>query len=339
MFTVRRSIQGALVSLLALGVLACGKDSVTGVPVGRRVAGDPILPDPPVYSSNFSAAIGAEWSGTHLGTTTAPDTAVTFLGEFSNDTATLTVAVTPTPGVTPDTILLSVDIYVLRSWDGVDPGAIANGWGPDGFEILANGATVTNTTFGNNDQIQNFPDIAGGTTTTRAALAANPDWAPYVSFNRLGYKYWIDLVPCDAIYQAQYAFPFTTTTLTLKFLGKGLQDISDESWGINNVQVSIIHALNTFQTTASTTGTVGVPLTFTPVTATGGVTPYSFALTGGSLPTGMSFDPGTGQITGNPSTTLSQTTFTVTVTDSSTLADNVTQNHAVSSKTFTLTVN
>src|SRR6185503_17003667 len=66
------------------------------------------------------------------------------------------------------------------------------------------------------------------------------------------------------------------------------------------------------------------------VTASGGTTPYTFALSGGSLPTGMSFNTTNGLVSGTPTTTLATTTFTVTVTD------NV---GATSSKTFQLTVN
>src|SRR6185369_15416279 len=87
----------------------------------------------------------------------------------------------------------------------------------------------------------------------------------------------------------------------------------------------------TTQAVASTVGTVNTAIpTFTPVTAAGGTTPYVFALSGGTLPTGMSFNTTNGQVSGTPSTTLATTTFTVTVTDNA---------GATSSKTFQLTVN
>jgi hypothetical protein len=91
-----------------------------------------------------------------------------------------------------------------------------------------------------------------------------------------------------------------------------------------------IPPLTTTQAVASKTGTVNTAIAaFTPVTASGGVTPYSFALTGGSLPGGMSFSTSNGQVSGTPTTTLATTTFTVTVTDAAS---------ATSSKTFQLTV-
>lgn len=48
--------------------------------------------------------------------------------------------------------------------------------------------------------------------------------------------------------------------------------------------------------------------------ATEGIPPYTYALTGGNLPTGVTFDPATGILSGTP-TVLGDFTFTITVTD------------------------
>jgi len=96
-------------------------------------------------------------------------------------------------------------------------------------------------------------------------------------------------------------------------------------------QLTITPPLTTTQAVASTAGTVGTPIAaFTPVTASGGAPPYGFALTGGTLPTGLSFSTTTGEIIGTPTATLGATVFTVTVTDGT---------GSTSAKTFTLTVN
>ena len=50
------------------------------------------------------------------------------------------------------------------------------------------------------------------------------------------------------------------------------------------------------------------------VLAAGGIPPYTYALTGGSLPPGLVFDPASRTISGTP-TTLGDSTFTITVTD------------------------
>jgi len=55
----------------------------------------------------------------------------------------------------------------------------------------------------------------------------------------------------------------------------------------------------------------------TNLSATGGVTPYSWSIVSGSLPAGLTLDPGTGLISGTPSA-FGTFNFTVRVTDSST---------------------
>ncbi|MCG6204084.1 putative Ig domain-containing protein [Rhodopseudomonas sp. HC1] len=92
--------------------------------------------------------------------------------------------------------------------------------------------------------------------------------------------------------------------------------------------------LTTTQAVASTTLTANVAATpFTPVTASGGFGTLAFALSGGTLPTGLTFSTSTGQISGTPSSLLAATTFTVTVTDQTT------PTAQTSFKTFSLTVN
>jgi len=60
-------------------------------------------------------------------------------------------------------------------------------------------------------------------------------------------------------------------------------------------------------------GTVGLPYNQA-VSATGGTAPYTFAVTAGNLPTGLTLNPATGAITGIP-TTLGTFNFTITATD------------------------
>jgi hypothetical protein len=65
---------------------------------------------------------------------------------------------------------------------------------------------------------------------------------------------------------------------------------------------------------AATTGTVGTPYNSS-ITVTGGTSPYTFTVTSGALPAGLTLDSTTGAITGTP-TTAGPFTFAVTVTDS-----------------------
>ena len=90
-------------------------------------------------------------------------------------------------------------------------------------------------------------------------------------------------------------------------------------------------AVTATQAVASTVLTQDALATaFTPVTGGGGTGTRTFALSGGTLPDGLTFSTTTGQITGTPTATLTLTTFTVTVTD---------DNSATATQTFDLTVN
>jgi len=76
-------------------------------------------------------------------------------------------------------------------------------------------------------------------------------------------------------------------------------------------------------TTSLPDGTVGVSRSQT-LNATGGTPPYTWSITEGSLPPGLSLDPATGMISGTPSTAGTYL-FTAQVTDSATPAQTHTQ--------------
>lgn len=90
-------------------------------------------------------------------------------------------------------------------------------------------------------------------------------------------------------------------------------------------------ALSTTTAVASTTLTVNSAATpFTPVTASGGYGTLTYAVSP-ALPTGLSFNTATGQITGMPTAISGATNYTITVTDQTSPAQS-------SSKTFSLTI-
>lgn len=80
------------------------------------------------------------------------------------------------------------------------------------------------------------------------------------------------------------------------------------------VSVSLSESILTITTTTLPDGTVNNVYNQS-VQATGGVTPYTWNISAGSLPDGLSINPNTGAITGTP-TTAGTSNFTVQVTDS-----------------------
>ncbi|UGX88462.1 putative Ig domain-containing protein [Phyllobacterium meliloti] len=79
-------------------------------------------------------------------------------------------------------------------------------------------------------------------------------------------------------------------------------------------------------------GTVAVPYSQT-VSASAGIAPYTFAITSGSLPAGITLNPGTGVLSGTPTAQVNAN-FTVTATDSSTGSG-----PATGSRSYTLIIN
>ncbi len=83
-----------------------------------------------------------------------------------------------------------------------------------------------------------------------------------------------------------------------------------------NFTITIRARLVTTANNASLSLTQGVSANQTPVSASGGVSPYTYSVTP-ALPTGLSFSTSTGAVSGTPSATQANTSYTVTVTDGS----------------------
>ena len=81
--------------------------------------------------------------------------------------------------------------------------------------------------------------------------------------------------------------------------------------------VTIAPPTITLPATALAGGTLGAPYSAAITAASGGTTPYAYAVTAGALPGGLALNPVTGAITGTPSA-LGTFNFSITATDSST---------------------
>ena len=150
-----------------------------------------------------------------------PRDARSFLGRFSNETVSLSLDSLPAHSE----VLLSFDLYIINSWDGND-----TTYGPDAWSLqVAGGDQLLYTTFSNTEEhghTQSYPD---------SYLQGNhPAGTGAVEIDTLGYSYM-----GDSVYHFEIAFPHVSDTVSLDFSASGLGDLSEESWGLDNVQISV----------------------------------------------------------------------------------------------------
>jgi subtilisin-like proprotein convertase family protein len=194
-----------------------------------------LMPDHEIYKNDFEIGAGQEWS--------IPSTATTpsgrnFLGEFTNETAELRLTELPDHFW----VKVSFDLYVIRAWDGIVtvwppelmgvPGASPQGLvGPDLWLFKVDGETLFTTSFSNWDVLgfeQSYPEEYG-TDSSPSRTGADEN-------NTLGYIHAGKVM--DAVYHIDMVFPHSAGNLQVAFLGQGLQVAFDESWGIDNIQVT-----------------------------------------------------------------------------------------------------
>ncbi len=96
----------------------------------------------------------------------------------------------------------------------------------------------------------------------------------------------------------------------------------------SSVSFTVGAASPTITTTATTTAqnlTVGTPMaSFSPLTPSGGAAPYTYSVTSGKLPVGLSLDTVTGAVTGTPTTTYTAANVVFSVKDANNVAASTT---------------
>ncbi len=175
-----------------------------------------------VYMNDFEGPVGAEWSNTSTDTT--PVGSRRFLGQFNNETVSLTL--TGLPSHTD--VTLSFDLFLINSWDGNVDCCFD---GPDfwGLDVMG-GPTLLYTTFSNLDEAsfsQSYPENYPPTSSYPAYTGAS-------EVDTLGYTFF-----GDSVYSLSFTFPHTDGSIVFNFYGSGLQAIGDESWGLDNVKVEV----------------------------------------------------------------------------------------------------
>jgi filamentous hemagglutinin family protein len=197
-------------------------------------AGVEELQNPPtVYWNNFSGNVGPEWSNTAVDIT--PIGERTFLGQFGNETVSLTLDDLPSH----DEVNVSFDLFIIRSWDGNHPQN-----GPDIWQLdVAGVSRLFDTTFSTTSRqnlTQSYPS-----TYTSPNLINNPARTGAIERdNSLGYFFnsSIGRIPLDSVYRLNRSFSHSNSQLQLDFFKlsrNGDNRISDESWGLTNVNISL----------------------------------------------------------------------------------------------------
>jgi hypothetical protein len=208
-----------------------------------------------IYFNDFenTSNLLTEWSpkgSTPYGdpTEAAPGIAVTpgtldhptdrFFGQFTGDEFT-TLTLNNLPAHTQ--LSISFDLYIIRTWDGIDP------MGPDVWDLsIVGGQTLLHTTFNNfwtSQNLQSYPDAYTGGVNLHHVGAAE--------INTLGFRvtgYGDSIM--DSIYRFpneyhSFTFDHTASSIEIKFSGFALQsgslgeqNVYDESWGLDNVVIT-----------------------------------------------------------------------------------------------------
>lgn len=196
-----------------------------------------------LYENTFeSGPMGSEWSSNSVLVNEGAFTR--FNGRYTNDATVLTLVAVPNPGGMGGddnndndggsggdggggdddggnggggsqyvVYALEFDFYAIDSWDGDDAGH-----GPDTFEVSRDGDVLFSETFANTHLGQSF---------------RRPDVGP----EKIGFAgVWEDSIYRDIT--LEFELSEDAESFSLSFEGIGLQSMSDESWGIDNVRVS-----------------------------------------------------------------------------------------------------
>lgn len=146
-----------------------------------------------------------------------------FLGQFGNDQVSLSLSNLPDHA----RVSVALDLFIIRTWDGN-----SSKHGPDVWTLRIDGVTtLLNTTFGN-DVPQAYPGTYPGSQHSAYTGAAEIETLGYSCCGG-------SRESLDSVYQLHYDFAHSGDSLTITFGAQGLQSLSDESWGIDNVRVEL----------------------------------------------------------------------------------------------------
>jgi len=189
--------------------------------------------DQEIYRNDFEQAVGPEWSSQTRSST--PIGNRQFLGEFGSGSIRLTLNQLP-----PHTAVTVVfDLFILKSWDGQGPEGDPSGPDKWGFFVDDSDFAFV-TTFSNHlpGDSSIYPEGKAQKYPSEWPDGENmPAYSGASETDSLGYSYH---GPMDAVYHITFTFDHESTSLGLSFWADLTNGIPNESWGLDNVVVSIV---------------------------------------------------------------------------------------------------
>jgi hypothetical protein len=167
--------------------------------------GQSLVPANIPYAIDFEGTIGAEWSSSLV---TSNATLSKFLGRFG-ESESVTLALNTTIG---ESYVVKFDMYAIDSWNGSETSS-----GPDYFDVSVDGTVLFHQTFDNRPTTQAYS-------------------YPYPSDQQGNYGF--DSGYDDGAFRVVAVnFTASAAVTNIKFASLDLQELDDESWGIDNVTV------------------------------------------------------------------------------------------------------
>jgi hypothetical protein len=236
------------------------------------------------------------------------------LGFSINPTLPTGLSISPTTGVVSGnpSVTSVATTYTVTVTDANSATATAT------FSLTVNGAVTATQAIASqgltlNHTAVSFTPVTGGGGTGTLTFSINPTLPAGLSIS-----------PTTGVISGTPSVTSTATTYTVTVTD------ANSATASNTFSLTVNPVVTATQSVATTILTQNHAATgFTPVTGGGGTAPLSYSASP-TLPTGLSINPTTGAITGNPSVTSVATTYTVTVADA---------NNATASAMFSLTVN
>jgi hypothetical protein len=183
-----------------------------------------------VYFNDFeSPTPNSEWSNARV--STGPYNGERHLGRFSNQTTRLSIAGLPDH----ERVLLTFDLYIIASWDG--NGGSGNP-GPDRLAIQVVGSpTLVDSTFSGisseSDRRGLRQSYPGSYLSQYRCGTGQIAWVPF------NYPYQWGGTAGASLYPMSFELEHSSESIEVVFRAWGLQGIDDESWGIDNIRLSV----------------------------------------------------------------------------------------------------